>query len=101
MPPREAPGSRRAVVISPHSPMVEESDPLLQSHVKAFSFSRLKTYPTPHDLPSPIGGGAPHLVFLDVVSDRDQAAVLIEEMVKLGPQVQVIALLAGNDPDLV
>jgi pilus assembly protein CpaE len=87
--------------MSPNSPMVEELDPLLQSHVKAVSFSRLKSYPTPPDLPGAIGGGAPHLVFLDVFSDRDQAVVLIEEMVKLGPQVQVIALLGGNDPDLV
>src|SRR5579863_5048246 len=101
MPPREAPGSRRVVVISPNSPMVEELDPLVQSHVKAVSFSRLKSYPTPHDLPGAIGGGAPHLVCLDVVSDREQAIVLIEEMVKLGPQIQVIALLSGNDPDLV
>jgi pilus assembly protein CpaE len=81
--------------------MVEELDPLIQAHIKAVSFSRLKSYPTPPDLPGAIGGGAPHLVFLDVFSDRDQAVVLIEEMVKLGPQVQVIALLGGNDPDLV
>jgi pilus assembly protein CpaE len=81
--------------------MVEELDPLLQAHVKAVSFSRLKSYPTPRDLPGAIGGGAPYLVFLDVFSDRDQAVVLIEEMVKLGPQIQVIALLGGNDPDLV
>jgi pilus assembly protein CpaE len=81
--------------------MVEELDPLIQAHIKAVSFSRLKSYPTPPDLPGAIGGGAPHLVFLDVFSDRDQAVVLIEEMVKLGPQVQVIALLGGNDPELV
>src|SRR5712691_6217752 len=99
MPPREAPGSRRVVVISSNSPMAEELDPLLQTHVKAVSFSRLKSYPTPQDFPGAIGGGAPHLVFLDVFSNRDQAVVLIEEMVKLGPQVQVIALLGENDPD--
>ncbi len=68
--------------------MAEELDPLLQTHVKAVSFSRLKSYPTPQDFPGAIGGGAPHLVFLDVFSNRDQAVVLIEEMVKLGPQVQ-------------
>jgi len=81
--------------------MAEELDPLLQTHVKAVSFSRLKSYPTPQDFPGAIGGGAPHLVFLDVFSDRDRAFLLIEEMVKLGPQVQVIALLGENDPDLV
>src|SRR5205823_10352039 len=62
---------------------------------------RLKCYPPPQELPSAIGGGAPHLVFLDVFSERDQALVLIEEMVKLGSLVQVIALLGENDPDLV
>ena len=48
-----------------------------------------------------MGGGAPHLVFLDVASDREQALQLLGEMSRLGPAVQVIALLAGNDPDLI
>ena len=48
-----------------------------------------------------MGGGSPHLVFLDVASDREQALQLLGEMARLGPAVQVIALLAGNDPDLM
>jgi pilus assembly protein CpaE len=41
------------------------------------------------------------LVFLDVVSDRDQAVQLLGEMARLGSSVQVIALLGDNDPDLI
>jgi len=48
-----------------------------------------------------MGGGGSHLVFLDVVSDPDQAIHLLSEMGRLGLAVQVIALLGGNDPDLI
>jgi pilus assembly protein CpaE len=81
--------------------MADELEPLLQSHVAAASFSRLKSYPADKDLPGAAGGGAPSLVFLDVFSDREKAVRLIEEIVKLGPQAQVIALFDGDDPDLI
>jgi len=43
--------------------------------------------------------GAPG--FSDVNSDREQALQLLAEIVRLGPAVQVIALLEGNDPDFI
>lgn len=46
-----------------------------------------------------MGGGAPHLIFLDVVSDPEQALQLLGEMSRMGQSIQVVALLAGNDPD--
>src|SRR4051794_31856490 len=101
MPPREVPGSRRAVIISPNSSMVEELDPLLRSHVAAASFSQLTSYPSGKDVPPAVGAGAPSLVFLDVFSNRERAVALIEEIVALGPQAQVIALFDGDDPDLI
>jgi pilus assembly protein CpaE len=41
------------------------------------------------------------LVFLDVVSDRDQAVQLIGEITRIASQVQVVALLPANEPDLI
>ncbi len=46
-----------------------------------------------------MGGGAPHLCFLDVVTDPEQALQLLGEMSRMGPFIQVVALLSGNDPD--
>jgi pilus assembly protein CpaE len=46
-----------------------------------------------------MAGGVANICFLDVVSDREQALQLLGEMSRLGPSIQVVALLAANDPD--
>ncbi|HML16631.1 MAG TPA: response regulator [Bryobacteraceae bacterium] len=93
--------SRRAVVVSPNSRMVEELERLLLTNLAGVPISYIRSYPSPRDLPGAIGTGAPHLVFLDVYSDREQALQLLIEMARLGPSVQVVALLADNEPDFI
>ncbi len=95
------PALRRAVVISPNARMLEELQPLLATHLPGAETNQLRSYPSPRDLSGAIGGGAPHLIFLDVSSDRDQASQLLNEMGRFGSGVQVLALLSGNDPDLI
>lgn len=46
-----------------------------------------------------MGDGALHLCFLDVGTDPEQALQLLGEMSRMGPSIQVVALLAGSDPD--
>jgi pilus assembly protein CpaE len=79
--------------------MADELSPLLITHLPGVPASHVRGYPSPRDLGGAIGGGAPHLCFLDVVSDPEQALQLLGEMARMGPNIQVIALLAGNDPD--
>jgi pilus assembly protein CpaE len=100
---RDAParGSKRAFLIAPNSRIAEELAPLFTTHLAGTSIVDLRSYPTPRDLAATLGGGAPHLVFLDVVSDREQALQLLSEMMRLEPSIQVVALLAGNDPDFI
>ena len=100
---REAPpsASRRAVVISPTSRMVDELEPLLQAHLPGAAHKPRPQLPFASRSGGALGGGAPHVVFLDVVSDREQALQLLTEIARLGPSIQVIALLAGNEPDLI
>jgi len=95
---REAlpPASRRAVIISPNLRMASELEALLQAHLAELPVNHLRSYPSPRDLGSAMGSGS-HLVFLDTVSDPEQAVQLLTEMARLGPSIQVIALLAGND----
>jgi pilus assembly protein CpaE len=103
MPTREPPAaaSRRAIVISPSAQMRDELDPHLKAHLASVPLSHLRTYPSPKELMGAMGGGTPHLVFLDVDSDREQAVQLMSELTRLAQQVQVIALLSGNDPDYI
>jgi pilus assembly protein CpaE len=101
MPNHEAPASREAIIISPDPLILGELEPLLRPHLGSAPPTRVQSYPSPRDLPRAVGGGAPHLVFLDIITDRDQALQLLEEMVRIGPHVRVVVLLAQNDPDLM
>src|ERR1700733_2437106 len=95
------PVARRAVVISPSVRMLEELEPLLNSQLPGSAVNYVRTYPSPRDLGGLLVGAEPHLVFLDVASDHTQAMQLLGEMARFGSGVQVLALLSGNDPDLI
>lgn len=97
----EAPSSRRAIIISPNSPMVNELEPLLIPHLAGVSLSRLQLYPSPRDLTGVIGSRITNLVLLDAVSDRDLSLQLLEELGRMGASVRVVALLGSNDPDFI
>jgi pilus assembly protein CpaE len=46
-----------------------------------------------------LSGGGLQLCFLDVVSNPEQALQLLGQMGRMGPSIQVVALLSGNNPD--
>ncbi len=94
------PVARRVIVISPSARMVEELEPLLSSQLPGARINYIKTYATPRDLHEAAAGG-PHVVLLDAISDREQAVQVLGEIGRLGSGVQALALLAGNDPDLI
>jgi pilus assembly protein CpaE len=60
----------------------------------------MEAYPAPRDAASQLGSATSQLVFLDASSNPDQAVALLQEMAHV-PGVQVLALLAGNDPDAI
>jgi pilus assembly protein CpaE len=104
MPNRESPAtpvSRRVVVISPNAHMVAELEPILQANLADAPTNYFKGYPSPRDLAGALTSTAAHLVFLDAVSDREQALALLAELARAGSNVQLVALLSGNDPDLI
>src|SRR5438046_5982555 len=92
--------SRRAVIISPDSSVVAELQPLIAKQLTSLSLTHLNHYPSPRDAGATLSGGGSHVVFLDVASDPDQALQLLAEMTRVGANVQVLALLAGDDPDV-
>ena len=80
--------------------MREELQSLLPSQLPGSQINYLRAYPPLREVSAAIGSG-PHLVFLDAVSDHDQAIKIMTEASHLGPAVQVLALLTANDPDLI
>ena len=97
----ETPISRRPLAISPNAPLLDQLEQLLIAHLGGISLHRLQAYPSPRDLPNLLPSGTAHLMFLDTASDRDQALQLLEEVGRLGSQVQVVAILPGNEPDFI
>lgn len=82
--------------------MIEELEPLLATNLPGVARSHFRSYISPKELAAAMAGGSgAHLIFLDVVSDRDQALHLLADMSRLGPGVQVLVLVSGNDPDLI
>jgi pilus assembly protein CpaE len=80
--------------------MLAELEPLFVSQLPGSAINYVRTYPSPRDLGGTVSGGS-QLVFLDVASDREQAMQLLADLSRLSPAVQVLALLANNDPDLI
>jgi pilus assembly protein CpaE len=101
MPKSEGPAkaSKRAVVISPNMRMADELSPLLITHLPGVPTTHVRNYPSPRDVGGALGGGELHVCFLDVGSDPEQALQLLAELSRMGPMIQVVALLSGNDPD--
>jgi pilus assembly protein CpaE len=79
--------------------MADELSPLLITHLPGVPSTHVRNYPSPRDVGGAMGGGETHICFLDVGSDPEQALQLLNAMSRMGPVVQVIALLSGNDPD--
>jgi pilus assembly protein CpaE len=87
--------------MSPNAPRSDELEAVLTTAVEGVPVNRLQAYPSPRDLPTALASGTAHLVFLDVSSEPGQALDLLGEMARMSPLVHVIALLDGNDPDLI
>src|ERR1019366_2730228 len=98
---REALASRRLIIMSPNAPRADELVAVLSTQVGDTAIHRLQAYPSPRDLPTALAAGIGHLVFLDISSVPDQALELLGEMARMSPNVHVIAVLDGNDPDLI
>jgi pilus assembly protein CpaE len=93
--------SRRAVLIGPDANLLNELRPLLQAQLPGVTASHVEGYPSPRDIGAAVSGGGLQLAFLDVASDREAALELLAELSRMGPSVQVVVLLGGNDPDMI
>ena len=98
---REALASRRLIIMSPNMPRADELEAILVAQIEDITVHRLQAYPSPRDLPTALASGIGHLVFLDVSTEPERALDLLAEMGRMSPHVHVIALLDGDDPDLI
>lgn len=92
--------ARRAIVVSPDAQLVSELEPLLVQNLGGVPLSHLPSYPTPRDATTQLGSSRSQMIFLDMAGSPDQASALLPELTRTGG-TQVLAVLAGNDPDAI
>jgi len=81
--------------------MVQEIQRLLEAQLPGVVVTHSRSYPSPRDVGSLLGGSGPQVVFLDLSSDPEHALELLTALTRQTQGVQVVALLSGNDPDSI
>lgn len=90
--------SRRAIILSPDRALAAELEPLILPELTGSTLSRIEHYPSPQDAAAQVADA--HLVFLDVISNPEQALAILPELTRQRG-VQILALLGGNNPDAI
>jgi pilus assembly protein CpaE len=94
-------GNWKALFVGPNTKIRRELTPLLMPHFAAFSGHDLEHYPTIGQLADNFRSQEPNLCFLDLISDRNAALGVIPDLLRLKPGLPIVAVMAGNDPDLI
>jgi len=81
--------------------MVGQLEPLFAAHFGGVPVTHLHRYPAAGSAGAALGQSVSQLVFLDVSSSPDQALQLLTELSTLGAGTQVLALLAGDNPETI
>ena len=94
-------GNWKALFVGPNTKIRRELTPFLAPHFAAFTGHDVESYPTIGQLGDAFRAQQPNLCFLDVMSDRSAALAIIPDIVRVGPGIPIIAVLSGNNPDLI
>src|SRR5688500_11825411 len=91
----------KALVICPHRQMMAEALPLLAATVPLVPLRKLANFPDKRQIAEALAGFEARLCFLDFSSHGAGGFQTLELVQAVAPQMAVIALLSGNNPDLV
>ena len=104
MPQPETPkfsGAWKALFICPNPKITRDLAPLLSKLLPTFSARELSNYPTRHEFAEALAAEAPNVCLLEVSEPYDRPLGMIPEMLRADAKLPIIALLSGNDPELV
>ncbi len=94
-------GPVKVCCIGPNRNVWEELTPALMQCLPGASVREVRHYPGADAVEAELRGDAGSLCFLDVVSDRNRALVIIPQILELGAGTSIVVLLEANDPDLI
>jgi pilus assembly protein CpaE len=99
-PVQEQPGSG-TLLLSPQPGFAAELRPLLAQHSAILPVREVAAYPSRQALADMMAGSRPAVCILDVSADRERALGLAADLIPFQPDTQTVAVLSGNDPDLI
>jgi pilus assembly protein CpaE len=91
----------RVLVISPSRRIVADLMPMFSQHLPSAKVVEVNGFPDNRHLVDILSKGPIDLCFLDVNSDNERAMHVISDLIGLSPSMQIVALLAANDPDQI
>src|SRR3954447_7712437 len=90
-----------SLVISPNRELAQEFSATLPMTRSFHVLAEMKTYPPVQTLDIRLRQLRPDLVFLDLATDLEKAAELIELIAGIRPPVFVVGLHSHNNPDAI
>jgi pilus assembly protein CpaE len=94
-------GNWNALFIGPNPQITRDLSPLLSRFLPTFTKQEFDSYPARHQIAEFFGAQPVNLCFVDVASDLERAFSVIPDILRIEPKLAIIAVLAGNDPQLV
>jgi pilus assembly protein CpaE len=94
-------GNWNALFIGPNPQTSRDLTPFLSRFLPTFSKKEIEGYPARHQISELFSSQTVNLCFVDVASDQERALSLIPDVLRVEPKLPIIALLAGNDPQLI
>jgi pilus assembly protein CpaE len=80
---------------------LEELTPVLMRYFPGAAVREVRGYPEGPELHQEFRDGAPDVCFVDVLSNRERALALIPLILGFDRDISVVALLAGDDAELI
>src|SRR5580700_7021138 len=101
LPNKKISGRWRHLIIAPDRRVFQGLTTVLAEVTPGSPFTDLKVYPNRRALSDAVSLEKPNLCFLDVGSNWDSAVSLIGELHSINGSMPIVAISAGNDPDLI
>jgi len=94
-------GNWNALFIGPNPQIPRELSPFLNHFLPTYVKQEFSSYPPRQQIVELLGSQTVNLCFVDVATDVERALALIPDLLRHDAKLPIIAVLAGNDPQLV
>jgi pilus assembly protein CpaE len=91
----------KTLLICPHKAIAGEFAPMLATALPLAPIEQVTAFPTRKQLVDLFKKFEPKLCVIDFASDAEHSFAVLADIGALAPEMPIIALLAGNNPDLI